>query len=85
MKKRRFPLCGVRVLLALWVLIALSLSSCALRNTADPAEEAPVETSAPIVRGTGREFPYLLGTGVLLGMFVAVRLRRKAEHDPTRR
>lgn len=30
-------------------------------------------------------FPYLLGTGILLGLITAVYLRRKADRDPTRR
>lgn len=30
-------------------------------------------------------FPYLLGTGVLLGLLTAIRLRRKADRDPTRK
>lgn len=30
-------------------------------------------------------FPYLLGTGILLGLITAAHLRRKADRDPTRR
>lgn len=34
---------------------------------------------------TSMTFPYLLGTGILLGMIAAIRLRRKADRDPTRK
>lgn len=30
-------------------------------------------------------FPYLLGTGILLGLIAAILLRRKADWDPTRK
>ena len=48
----------------------------ALSAEASPSREAWNASSA---------FPYLLGTGVLLGLIVAIRLRRKADRDPTRR
>ena len=79
MKRPRFLFRGVPILLALCVLLALSLPVCA----ADPAEGTSPD--GPPAGGIGREFPYLLGTGILLGMFLAVRLRRKADRDPTRR
>ena len=78
MKRRQ----AVRILSALCVLLAFSLPFCAVRCV---AEEASLATSPPVSDGMGGGFPYLLGTGVLLGMFAAVRLRRRAEQDPTRR
>lgn len=72
------------ILLVLCVTSALMLSFCCVRCFADPAEDAPSATASPPTGGMAGMFPYLLGTGVLLGLFVAIRLRRKAEHDPAR-
>ena len=93
MKRRFLPFFGIRTLLALCAALALTLSLlfCVIRCAAEPAEEASSAEktisalSSSQRGGIGGEFPYLLGTGVLLGMIIAVRLRRKAERDPTRR
>lgn len=80
MNRRPLLLCGICALFA--VCIALVPVFCA---AAAPAEEMSSVPPTPRTTGAGSAFPYLLGTGVLLGMIVAVRLRRKADHDPARR
>lgn len=56
---------------------------------ADEANTSPAptssESSAPQAGDVGSMFPFLLGVGALLGLIVAVRLRRKADHDPARK
>ena len=79
MKGRPLLLRSVLFLLA----VCVSLAVFAFRCAAESAEEAPPPPTGSGVRGS--EFPYLLGTGVLLGMLIAIRLRRKAAYDPTRR
>lgn len=59
-----------------------SVSSEPSTSSASSASSAP---TSPETGDVSSFFPFLLGTGALLGLIAAVRLRRKADFDPTRR
>lgn len=54
-------------------------------SSATSASSASSVTSSPETGDVGIVFPFLLGTGALLGLLTAIRLRRKADCDPTRK
>lgn len=60
-------------------------SSASSEPSTSSASSTSSAVSSPETGDVSSFFPFLLGTGALLGLIAAIRLRRKADFDPSRK